>query len=59
MACQETNGADGSSIRPPVAELRPVAGRMKMPFRDTRVYYTKLGLLLQARVCIQARASTN
>ena len=35
MACQETNGADGSSIRPPVAELCRVAGRMKMSFRDT------------------------
>ena len=84
-------------IRPPVAELCQVAGRMKMSFKDTRsifvreqktkrsnksacrrllqvcmgnadvgfayklallqtrVYYTKLGLLLQAMVFIEAR----
>ena len=34
MACQETNGFDGSSIRPPVAEICQALGRMKMPFRD-------------------------
>ena len=34
MVCQETNGFDGSSIRPLVAELCQVAGRMKRPFKD-------------------------
>ena len=35
MAFQETNGFDGSSIRPPVTELCQVAGCMKMSFKDT------------------------
>ena len=28
------HGCDGSSIRPPVAEICQALGRMKMPFRD-------------------------
>ena len=36
MACQETNGFNGSSIRPPVAEICQVAGRIKMSFKYTR-----------------------
>ena len=38
MACQETNGFDSSSIRPPVVELCQVAGRMKRPFKDICAY---------------------
>ena len=34
MEFQETNGFDGSSIRPPVDEICQVAGRMKMSFKD-------------------------
>ena len=35
MACQETNGVDGSLIGPSVAKLCRAASRMKMSFRDT------------------------
>ena len=34
MECQETNGFNVSSIRPPVAELCQVASCMKMSFKD-------------------------
>ena len=36
IAFQETNGFDGSSILPPVAEICQALGRMKMPFKDSR-----------------------
>ena len=35
VACQEANGVDGSSIRPPASDLCRVESRVKMWFRDT------------------------